>query len=88
MIMNDSFELTEVSGEYMAIPLGDAAASLNGIVALSEAAAFLLKQMTAPKTKDELVELLLDEYDIEIDVARHDVDIFVETLKKIDLIRE
>ena len=88
MIINDSFEIVEMSGEYMAIPLGKAASSLNGIVALNEASAFLLKQLSTPKTKDELVELLLNEYDVDEDLARRDVDVFVEALTKIDLIRE
>ena len=37
MIMKAGFELVEVAGEHMAVPVGDNAASFKGVVALSEA---------------------------------------------------
>ena len=72
----------------MAVPLGNAAVSLNGVVALSEASVYLLRQMEQPKTKEELLELLLREYDVEEDIAKGDIENFISELINIGLIIE
>ena len=51
MRINKDFEIVEIANEYMAVPLGNAAASLNGVVALSEASVYLLRQMEQQKQK-------------------------------------
>ena len=86
MTVNDSYEIVEVSGEYMAIPVGDAATSFNGIVTLSEAAAFLLKCMDTPKTTMELVDYLTTEYDVDKAIAKADVERFVSQLLEIGIL--
>lgn len=88
MVKNSSFEITEVSGEYMAIPVGDATKSLNGIVALNEASAYLLQQMSTSKTKTELIDLLTQQYEVDQATATKDVDAFVAKLMEIGLIVE
>ena len=65
MIKNPEFEITEVSGEFMAIPIGDTAHSFRGIVALNNASAFLLRQMETHKSKPELVNLLCSEFKVD-----------------------
>lgn len=74
MIRNNNFEIVSVADEYMAIPMGEEAVSFHGVVALSEAAAFLLNHMDEPRTKKELVDLLCQEYDVERTTAEKDVD--------------
>lgn len=88
MRINKDFEIVEIANEYMAVPLGNAAASLNGVVALSEASVYLLRQMEQPKTKEELLELLLREYDVEEDIAKGDIENFISELINIGLIIE
>lgn len=88
MKIAQSFEITDVAGEYMAIPIGEAAASFNGIIALNEAAAYLLGQMHSPKSKEELVDILTTEYQVERVVAQNDVDSFISKMLKLGLILE
>ena len=88
MRINKDFEIVEIANEYMAVPLGNAAVSLNGVVALSEASVYLLRQMEQPKTKEELLELLLREYDVEEDIAKGDIENFISELINIGLIIE
>ena len=73
MTVNPLFEITDVAGEYMAIPIGDAAKSFSGIVVLNEATALLLKQMKTTKTEKELVDWLVAEYEVDIDTAQQDI---------------
>ncbi len=86
MTRNNNFEITEVAGEYMAIPVGEEAVSFHGVVALNEAAAFLLKNMDEPRTKEELVDLLLKEYDTDRITAEKDVEAIIKQFIDLKLI--
>lgn len=88
MRVNEFFEITDVAGEYLAIPIGNDANSINGVVVLNEASAFLLKQMKAPKSKADLVDLLISEYEVDFTNAKKDIDELIEKLIKIGLVME
>lgn len=82
-MINRSFEIVKVSGEYLAVPIGELGSSYNGVIALSEPAAYLLGELHEQKSKEELVSLLVEKYDVDLSRATSDVDSFV--LKMIDL---
>ena len=86
MLMKPEFELVEIAGEHMAVPVGDEAASFQGVVALSDAAYFVLKNMQTHQTEDDLIYLLTQEYDVSESVAREDLKKLVETLLDMGLI--
>ena len=88
MIIDPDFEIVDIVDEYLAVPIGEKAKSFNGVVALSAAAAFLLKNMNNSKSKQELVELLTAEYNVEESVAKADVDKMVEKLLDMGVIKE
>lgn len=88
MKRKDDFEIIDVSNEYMAIPVGEKAKDFYGMVILSEPAAFLLKHMDHHMTEDELVELLLQEYEVEPSVATADIQRIIDILLDIGLIEE
>ena len=88
MRIRPNFDIVDIAGEYMAVPVGDEAVSFSGVVALSEAAAFLLKSMNEPKTKEELAALLTQEYEVGLSAAKEDVDKLMETLLEIGVIEE
>lgn len=80
MIIRPDFEVVDMAGEYVAVPIGQEAASFNGVVALNEAAAFLLKSMKCHKTKEELVKILMTEYEVDPIVAEKDIDAFLKKM--------
>ncbi len=88
MKMKSNFEIVEVADEYLAVPVGEEAEFFHGIVAMSEAAAFLLNKMRQNRTEEELVTLLMDEYDTERWIADKDVNNMITTLLQIGLIEE
>ena len=67
MKLKCSFEVIDMGGELIAVPVGDEAASFNGVVALSYAAAFLLKELKKPKSEKELID---SSYTIPADVLK------------------
>ena len=88
MIRNPDFEITEISGEYMAIPVGEAAQNFRGIIALNDASAFLLRKMETQKSKQDLVHLLCNEYDVGEADALQDVESFIDKLLAIGVVLE
>ena len=83
-----NFVLTEVSGEYMLVPVGETAESLKGIVVINEPAFFLLKEMSEPKSTEELVSILTSNYDVDEEIAFNDVCNMLNKLLKLGVISE
>lgn len=88
MIMKPQFELVEIADEHLAIPVGENAVSFKGVVALSEAAFFLLKNLNVQQTKESLLTMLKNEYEVESSVAASDLDALLSTLLELGLIEE
>lgn len=88
MILDESFEITEVAGEYLLIAIGDVASSFNGIVTLNEPAAFILNHMHTPKTIEELVSLLTQTYDVSTDIAKRDIEELIKKLGVLGVIKD
>ncbi len=81
MRVSDGFVLREIAGETIAIPSGDAARDLSGLVALNETGAFLFELLRKGTTETNLVEALLEEYDTTPEAAQRDVADFLDMLR-------
>lgn len=78
MKIKDGFILRKVSEAYVVIATGKAAASFNGMITLNETGALLWEKLAAGcDGKKELVDVLLEEYDVSEALASKDVDNFV-----------
>ena len=72
--------LRNVGGENVVVPVGEMSKQFHGMITLNETGAFLWKFFTEDHTLEEGVAALLAEYDVEKDVARTDVEKFVEII--------
>ena len=88
MKIKDQFQIVEVAGEYLAIPVGKEIKKFQGIAILSEDSFFLLKKMEENRTKIELIEMLQKEYDIDEANAEREIDIFLEKLHNLGIVEE
>ncbi len=77
MKIKDGFALRTVADEYIVMPTGGNIADFDGAIALNEVSAFLFNLMLNPISKEDLVVALLNEYDVEQEVAQRDVDALV-----------
>lgn len=82
------FMLRNVAGKSIVVPIGQASVDFNGIINLNETGAFLWEQLAKGCTYDELLTALLGEYDVSEDIARRDIDAFLETARNADVIEE
>ena len=88
MKLKNTFEIVDVVGECVAVPVGTETEKFSGVIALSETAAFLLKQMEKPKTSEELVELLTEQYEISRDRATEEISKALIQFEELGLIEE
>lgn len=86
MKLKPDFQIVQMANDYMLVPTGDQIDSFNGTVILNEVSAFMLNQLKEDLEKEDLVERLVKEFDVESATAREDVDVAVEKLKQIGIL--
>ena len=87
MKLKSGFEIVEIDNDYLALPTGENVAAFAGSVVLNEVSATLLRELGARECgKEDLLELLLNEYEVERDVAARDLDNILKTFAEIGLI--
>ena len=78
--------LREVAGEYILIPVGQAALKIHGMINLSESAVLLWKKLQEDCSEEDLVNALLKEYEIDYNTAQADVRELIEQMQTIGVI--
>lgn len=88
MKIKDTFILSEIGGSYIVIPTGSETVDLNGMITLNETGNYIWNKLSEDMTKDELLDEMLKEYDVERAVLEADVDEFINKLKSIGALCE
>ena len=86
MKLKPDFQIVQMANDYMLVPTGDQIDSFNGTVILNEVSAFILNQLKENLEKEDLVERLVMEFDVESATAREDVDVAIEKMKQIGIL--
>ena len=76
----------EIVGETVLIPTGETAAHFNGLISVNELGRFIWDNYENAKDEDDLLEKILDKYEVEKEVAKADLDEFLQTLKNAEII--
>lgn len=79
--LKSGFVLREIAGETVVIPSGEEL-NVNMMITLNDTGAFLWRHLTNGIQREELVALLLKEYDVDERTATESVDTFVAQLSK------
>lgn len=82
MKIKEGYLVHEVAGNYVVIKIGQEAVNFNGLITLSESAKMLWDLLKEDASIDDLVNKLLNEYEIDEETARKDTLEFIESLKK------
>lgn len=81
MKIKDNFLLRKISDSYVVVPVGSAVVDFSGLINLNESGAFLFKILQKGADENQLVDSLLEEYDVSREVATADVSRFIEKVK-------
>lgn len=80
MKINKNFALRTIAGTCVALPLGKAAVDFNGMLTINESGVVLWKLLEKGCTRDDMIDAILNEYDVTREVAECDVDSFIKKL--------
>lgn len=80
MKTNKNYLLRTVADEYILMPTGEATADFNGMINLSEVAAFIWNNLDDSTDFDDLIKRIVSEYDIDAETARNDAEGFINAL--------
>ncbi len=74
MKIKEGFILRQICGEYVVVGEGLAQVNFNKMLSLNESAAYLWKAVEGKEfTEEDLVQLLLNQYEVTREVAENDV---------------
>ena len=86
MKIKDGYILREVAGNSIVIAVGDESLNFNGIITINGAGTFLWEKLTHGASKQDLLDAMLSEYDIDEETASRDIDEFVQKLRTSNLL--
>ena len=82
------FLVREIAGETIAIPSGEAAHRISGLVALNGSGKYLFELLQADQTQECLVSALMDTYDVDFATAQADVTEFLALLQEHNMLAD
>lgn len=80
MKLEKEFVLREIAGDYVIIPTGKTVLDFNGMITVNEVGVEIWKMLQEEVTFDEIVQRILNEYDVEEETVRSDVREFLDKL--------
>ena len=86
MKKNNDFVLRRIADSSVLVPFGSKAINFNGVITLNDVGAFFWRNLEKGCTKEELLDSLLAEYEIDKETASSDIDEFVGKLKEAGLL--
>lgn len=86
MKIKEDFYMKEVAGLNVVVATGETAENMNSMINLNETATFLWKQLESDITKEELIQKLTQEYDVNYERASKSVNNFIAKLDEIGCI--
>lgn len=82
------FHIREIVDEIVAVPTGEAAKKLSGIVSLNPVSKFLFEELRNEHTEQSLVSALMNEYEVDQCTAEADIKKFLDYLRSFNLLIE
>ena len=82
------FELVNIAGDYMLIPVGENVDNFSGTLVLNGVSAFIIDKLRDDINKEDLVQLVLNEYDVDRETAQTDVEEMIGELINMGVIYE
>lgn len=88
MKIREGFVLRNVADEHMVMPTGENVGKFGGAVVLSDVAAFAFEQLKHPASREDLLSLILAEYDVDAETATADLDALLAQFREMNLLED
>ncbi|MCD7807966.1 MAG: PqqD family protein [Erysipelotrichaceae bacterium] len=88
MKINDNFILRDIAGDHILVPVGETALKLSGMIAINDVGCLIYNELKNNKTVDEIIISVCNEYDIDEQTAKQDIEEFITVLKDNEILIE
>jgi hypothetical protein len=88
MKIKNGFVLRNVVDEYMVMPTGDNIAKFDGTAVLNEVSAFVFRQMENPVSREDVLDAILAEFEVDEETAAKDLDALLAQFRELGLLEE
>lgn len=88
MKVSNQFILRTIADEHLLIPVGEAAISVKGLIALSESGKLLYEKLKDGCSRADLIAALMSEYEVTEEVACQDTDAFLSQMHELKMLVE
>ena len=82
MKIKEGFMLRQVAESWVVVPMRNEELDFNGMITLNETGAFLWKRLGKDCTREELIQALMEEYEVTEARASVGVDKFLELIEE------
>ncbi len=86
MRLKDGFITHKSNGEHITVTAGNM--TFNGMIRSNETAGFIVECLKESITREQLLEKMLEKYEVSREQLEQDVDKILELLQKIDAIED
>ena len=80
--------MREIDEESILNPIGEASEHLNGMIHLTPTAAFIWKEVDNSNSLEEIIQKLMEKYEVTEEIAKRDVYGFLTELYKRNMVLE
>ena len=88
MKAKEGFVLRNIVNEHILMPVGDNIAKFKGTVLLNSVSAFVWEKLQNPISKADLLQAIVDNFEVDETTASADLDKLLVTLREYDVIEE
>jgi hypothetical protein len=86
MKLKEGIIISEINGEFVAVPAGAASKSFNGMIRMNQTAAMIAKMLQSGSDESTIVAAMCEQYDVDELTAREDYGLVIEQLDALHLI--
>ena len=88
MQIKEGFILRSIGDEHMVLPTGDKIAKFGGAVVLNDTAAYIFEQLKQPVSAEDLLSLMLSEFDTDEASAKSDLAELLDQFREMGILDE
>lgn len=86
MKLKKDFILREIMGDVVLVPINQSTSQFNGLITINELGKFIWENIEKTQDEEDLLQKILDEYEVDRETAKKDLDEFLQVLKDMDII--
>ncbi len=88
MRIKGEFTVRNIMDEHIVMPVNESINSFNGALVLNEVSEFIWNHMKESISKEDLLGLVLGEFDVDRETASKDLDSFLQKMREIGVLEE